>query len=376
MHGGAMKYPTGGPVDVKGLFNSIEAMRNPNWESIKNNLKQMNPNIGEDELNIMTTKFISNPELMNSYPLASQELIDNSPNSNVNLEDLPKGDVEKQDSVLDLQSNPFGFSNPEDSKSEMTLMDDEDPTLSQDVINKMKGLEKVTPRPAAKIDATAEEPELRELSKKETSDFYEEMMKKLNAQYVGQKDKYLKPGLMGTLMGAAPGIFDVARSLEKPDTLDVKQLEKVPIRSVDYSQSRKDAKELLAQQQQNLKNYSGGQGNYLSNMLASQGNYQKYLAGVSEAQANKNAQIATAADAQNAGIDAQNAELNMRKQIYDAQSKEAARNLAGSGLGHFADMYSANQQNKFFTEAYAPLVAPDYAPNLKWKRDPNKKWWQ
>jgi len=202
------------------------------------------------------------------------------------------------------------------------------------------------------------------------------MMKKLNAQYVGQKDKYLKPSLASTAIGAAPGIYDIARSFEKPDTLNVKQLEKVPIRSVDYSQSRKDARELFAKQQENLKNYSGGQGNYLANM---QGSYLKHvegLAGISQAQANKNSQMAATADAQNIGVNAQNAQLNMKKQMYDAQSKEATRNLAGSGLGYLGDMYAANQQNKFFTEAYAPLVAPDYAPNLKWKRDPNKKWWQ
>jgi len=370
MHGGAIKYPTGGSVDVKGLFNSIEAMKNPNWESIKNNLKQMNPNIGEDELNIMTTKFISNPELMNSYPFASQELIDNSPNSNINLEDLPKGDVEKQDSVLNLQSNPFGSSNPKDSKSEMTLMDDENPTLSQKVIDKIQNIEDFDSDAAEEAELDAQtEAEMFANAPKVTRKPDLTYKNPDTLKYNTRETNYLKPTFLENVLAASPGIANIGMGLSKADKLKLDRVDPISAKYINLDESRKANERLLAAQQAATKNVAGnaGGGNYLANMQATYLKYLQGMSGIDQQEQNANAQIGNQTAAQNARIAAQNSQIGFREQDYDARTKAAKQNMIGTGIGQIADVYQGNRQNKFLAENYFPLVAPNYSDYYKYE---------
>ena len=387
MHGGAIKYPTGGSVDVydylrnKGLFNSIEAMKNPNWKSIKNNLKQINPNIGEDELNIMTTKFISNPELMNSYPFASQELIDNSPNSNISLEDLPKGDVEKQDSVLDLQSSPFGSSNPKDSKSEMTLMDNEDPTLSQKVIDKIQNIEDFDSDAAeeAELDAQTEAEMFADVPTVRGNLNYLKYLKNKQEglkyenpdtlKYNTRKTNYLKPTFLENVLAASPGIANIGMGLSKADKLKLDRVDPISAKYINLDESRKANERLLAAQQAATKNVAGnaGGGNYLANMQATYLKYLQGMSGIDQQEQNANAQIGNQTAAQNARIAAQNSQMGFREQDYDARTKAAKQNMIGTGIGQIADVYQGNRQNKFLAENYFPLVAPNYSDYYKYE---------
>ena len=107
-------------------------------------------------------------------------------------------------------------------------------------------------------------------------------------------------------------------------------------------------------------------------MLGSYQNYLRGLAGISEQEANLNAQFEAADKQQEYARLNANIQRDIMKQDYAAKSRAAGQELVGSGLGYLGDMYAADRQNKFFTEAYAPLVAPDYAQYYHYTRPPKK----
>jgi hypothetical protein len=197
-----------------------------------------------------------------------------------------------------------------------------------------------------------------------------------NLEDANRKNQYLKPTLLENMIGAAPGIANIAMGLGKDDKLKLDRVDPISAKYISLDESRKANERLLAAQQDATKNVAGnaGGGNYLANMQATYLKYLQGMSGIDQQEQNANAQIANQTAARNAQIAAQNAQLGFREQDYDARTKAAKQNMIGTGIGQIADVYQGNQQNKFLTNTYLPTISPDYAQFYKWQKDPNKNW--
>lgn len=197
-----------------------------------------------------------------------------------------------------------------------------------------------------------------------------------NLEDANRENQYLKPTLLENMIGAAPGIANIAMGLEKDDKLELDRIKPVSAKYISLDESRKANERLLAAQQDATKNVAGnaGGGNYLANMQATYLKYLQGMSGIDQQEQNANAQIGNQTAAQNAQIAAQNAQLGFKEQDYAARTKAAKQGMIGTGIGQIADVYQGNQQNKFMTNTYLPTVSPDYAQFYKWEKDPNKNW--
>ena len=197
-----------------------------------------------------------------------------------------------------------------------------------------------------------------------------------NLEDANRENQYLKPTLLENMIGAAPGIANIAMGLGKDDKLELDRIKPISAKYIDLDESRKSADRLYAAQQDATRNVAGntGGGNYLSNMQASYLNYLQGLSGIDQQEQNTNAQIGNQTAAQNAQIAAQNSQMDFREQDYDARTKAAKQAMIATGIGQIADTYQGNQQNKFLTNTYLPTISPDYAQFYKWEKDPNKNW--
>jgi hypothetical protein len=191
-----------------------------------------------------------------------------------------------------------------------------------------------------------------------------------------RENQYLKPTLLENMIGAAPGIANIAMGLGKDDKLKLDRIDPISAKYISLDESRKANERLLAAQQAATKNVAGnaGGGNYLANMQATYLKYLQGMSGIDQQEQNANAQIGNQTAAQNAQIAAQNAQLGFKEQDYAARTKAAKQGMIGTGIGQIADVYQGNQQNKFMTNTYLPTVSPDYAQFYKWQKDPNKNW--
>ena len=191
-----------------------------------------------------------------------------------------------------------------------------------------------------------------------------------------RENQYLKPTLLENMIGAAPGIANIAMGLGKDDKLKLDRVDPISAKYISLDESRKANERLLAAQQAATKNVAGnaGGGNYLANMQATYLKYLQGMSGIDQQEQNANAQIGNQTAAQNAQIAAQNAQLGFREQDYAARTEAAKKGMIGTGIGQIADVYQGNRQNKFMTNTYLPTVSPDYAQFYKWQKDPNKNW--
>jgi hypothetical protein len=163
-----------------------------------------------------------------------------------------------------------------------------------------------------------------------------------NLEDANRKNQYLKPTLLENMIGAAPGIANIAMGLGKDDKLKLDRVDPISAKYISLDESRKANERLLAAQQDATKNVAGnaGGGNYLANMQASYLNYLQGLSGIDQQEQNTNAQIGNQVAAQNAQIAAQNAQLGFREQDYDARTKAAKQNMIGTGIGQIANNFS------------------------------------
>jgi hypothetical protein len=358
MNGGVMKYTDGG---------KIGDTTDPNWFS---NLTQQEINAlmsGAPYIIAKDGKKYNNPNpdpntwasTIKSDPMMAQFANNNFNNYNTNIQDLPKGDVEKQDSVLDLQNNP----------------------LSQKVIDKIQNIEDFDSDAAeeAELDAQTEAEMfadaptvrgnlnyLKYLKNKQEGLKYENPD---TLKYNTRETNYLKPTFLENVLAASPGIANIGMGLSKADKLKLDRVDPISAKYINLDESRKANERLLAAQQAATKNVAGnaGGGNYLANMQATYLKYLQGMSGIDQQEKNVNAQIGNQTAAQNARIAAQNAQLGFREQDYDARTKAAKQNMIGTGIGQIADVYQGNRQNKFLAENYFPLVAPNYSDYYKYE---------
>ena len=136
------------------------------------------------------------------------------------------------------------------------------------------------------------------------------------------------------MIGAAPGIANIAMGLGKDDKLKLDRVDPISAKYISLDESRKANERLLAAQQAATKNVAGnaGGGNYLANMQATYLKYLQGMSGIDQQEQNANAQIAQLqADLLNQQIIAQHHSKFIQDNLPEGEDGEAPTEAADVG---------------------------------------------
>lgn len=172
-------------------------------------------------------------------------------------------------------------------------------------------------------------------------------------QYLPEATKAAMLGVLGVNLGELA--YSIAR---KPETIKLPRVTapKVKPGRVDYGEQIRAARDAAATTARDIRSMGVTRGGIMSNLIATMGARRRQEAGIREAEAVTNVQLAERARAMNASAQLQAAMANQRagiaESMYGAQEKAAkradilqsVRNLAQTGLGTAGMLAGAKQQ--------------------------------
>jgi len=185
--------------------------------------------------------------------------------------------------------------------------------------------------------------------------------------------KYHKPKLGETLIGAAPGLFDIGRGLfEKDIPLELDRIDEVRTTPISLDEAQRAQDRAFAGQQKSIRNAAPGGASYLANQQQAYQRWMQNAALLAEKERTLNAGLEAQDNKTNASIQAQNMQAGLREQDWAAKQRAAKMNLIGSGMGYLGDMAAEQRKNKFMVKSYFPAIAPVMSDYQKWAQKRQK----